>query len=113
MFSKTSLRRVSGLALAVTLAGGSAPAIAQSQSAICDGYARNYAEKHSKGKAVGGALTGALGGALIGGLAKGKKGAGTGALIGTGVGALAGGANETRDYNSLYTRAYNECMYRR
>lgn len=113
MWSKSSLGWVSSFALAATLAGGSAPAVAQSQSAICDGYARNYAEKHSKGKAVGGAITGALGGALIGGLAKGKKGAGTGALIGTGVGALGGGANETRDYNSHYVRAYNECMDRR
>lgn len=113
MFSKASLRPVKGLAVAVALTVGPLPALAQSQSAICDGYARNYAEKNSRGKAVGGALTGAIGGALIGGLAKGKKGAGTGALIGTGVGALAGGANETRDYNALYVRAYNECMNRR
>lgn len=88
------------------------PAVAQSQSAICDGYARDYAQKHSRGKAVGGAVSGAIGGALIGGLIKGKKGAGTGALIGGGVGTVAGAAGQSNEYNALYTRAYNECMRR-
>lgn len=113
MSSLSPLKSMKVLAFTAVVLLSPLPAAAQSQSAICDGYARNYAEKNSRGKAVGGALTGALGGALIGGLAKGKKGAGTGALIGTGVGALAGGANETRDYNALYVRAYNECMNRR
>ncbi len=85
------------------------PAAAQSPR-FCDGYARDYAQRNSRGQVIGGAAMGAIGGALLGGIIGGGRGAGTGALIGGGTGALVGGAQQSNDYNSLYWRAYNQCM---
>ncbi len=88
-------------------------AVAQSAT-HCDGYARDYATRNSRGPIAGGAVSGAIGGSLLGGIIRGgRRGVGAGALIGGGIGALLGGAQRSRDYNSLYLQAYNSCMRRR
>ena len=82
-------------------------------AAYCDSLARDYATRNSRGKVAGGAAAGAIGGALIGGAIRGRRGARRGAAIGGGTGAVAGGVAQSRDYTSLYNRAYSECMGRR
>ncbi len=111
-----SFRKLSGwiagfvcLAAVVTLHPNQASA---QKSVHCDGFARDYAQRNSTGHVARGATRGVLGGGLIGGLVGGSKGFAVGALIGGTTGAVVGSDRKSRDYNSLYHWAYNDCMRR-
>ena len=88
------------------------PSATAQNSAVCDGYARDFADRNSRGHVSRGAGRGAIGGGIIGGIAGGGKGAGIGALVGGGAGAIVGGERKSRDYNALYNQAYANCMRR-
>ena len=70
---------------------GPASSIAAKSSTQCDTYARDYADHHSTfGKGVvGGAVGGA--GRIVGGITGNKE-------------------SVTKDWNSVYSRAYDSCM---
>ncbi|MCX5497049.1 BA14K family protein [Kaistia dalseonensis] len=109
---KSVIAIVAGLgALAISM--GTAAA----QSRYCDGFARDYADQNSRGSVAGGAVAGgvmgAVGGAVLGGIINGNRGAGTGAAIGGASGALIGAGQGSRQWQSLYDQAYNDCMIRR
>lgn len=77
---------------------------------VCDGYARDFAQRNSRGAVASGAARGAIGGALIGGIVGRGRGARRGAAIAGGAGAVLGGAQQSRDYTSLFNEAFRRCM---
>jgi hypothetical protein len=81
---------------------------ATSRTSLCDGYARDFARRHSRGPIFGGAAFGAVGGAIIGGIIAGPVG--TAAAIGASTGGIIGGGARVTRFNTLYTRAYSDCM---